>query len=463
MSLQLYKNIRKDIDTQKYLFLSTGYASNVSSSQLQYLNNGFDIYVVLHENSQMAQQVEFNPEVKLVFDSASSAKSKGIEYRGVMEKVTDKKTNFEYAKKFTRRFRRFKSYFFSRKTTVYRIKPVEIRRIQFDNRTDESILEFKENDRGYFSKMLFKFGKICKSWKEATRVHLITTSLGSVLLGNAMAWSIRGMFDWTLFGLTVLGTILIHLGANMMNDFHDHLTGNDTFNLFHNEITGGSRIIQKGVFSPEKVLLSSIILLLSGVGLGLYINYLVPGNGLLIFGLIGLVLTIGYSIPGLKLIYRGLGEITLSLAFGMVITVGSYFVQTGGTLEAAPFIAAVPLTFFVLLTLFINEFQDYRADKNADKKTLVVRIGDKWKAMRLFSFLIFLPYVWIVPFVIVGLMPWWSLLMLLTLPLAIIAIRKGSIKYRKIYELLIVNKLTITIHFLTAVLLSLAYILDKIV
>ncbi len=460
MSLQLYKNIKKDIDTQKYLYLSSAYSSNIASSQLQYLNRGFDLYVILQDNSKLAQQVEYSPEVQVVFDSASSAKSKGIKYRGVIEKITDKDENYRYAKKFTRRFRRFKKFFFNRKTTLYRIKPIEIRRIQFGNRFNDNVLEFKENDKNAIQKLLFKGKKIIKSWVKATRISFVLTSLVSVLLGAAVAYSETGNFNQYYFWLTLLGTMLIHLGANMLNDFYDHQTGNDQMNFFHNELTGGSRVIQKGVFSKEKVLITSILLLLSGIGIGLFLNYLVGGFGILIIGFVGLFLAIGYSVPGLKFAYRGMGEIAIGLSFGLVITVGSYFVQAAN-LSFVPFIAAVPAAIFVFLIIYINEFQDYRADKNSGKKTLVVRISSKYKAMRYYSLLIFLPYVWILPFVVFRLLPIWSLLMMLTLPLSIIAIKKGSVKYRKIYELLIVNKLTITIHFLSTLLLAVGFYLKS--
>lgn len=462
MSLSFYKNIKNEIDSKNYLFLSTGYSSNISSTQLQYLNNGFEIFVVLPENSKIAQQVDYNPEVQLVFDSASNGKSKGIIYRGIVEKITEKNENFEFAKKFSRKFRRFKSYFFSRKTFVYKIKPIEIKRIQFDQQNDDNVLTFKENEKSSLEKLAFKLKTVVRTWVEATRLPFISASVGSVLLGTAMAWRIGGTFNMTYFLLTLLGAIVVHLGANMLNDYYDHITGNDAANTFHNELTGGSRVIQKGVFSPEKVILSSILFLLSGAGIGLYLNAILPGNMLLFIGIAGIFLCVGYSTPVLKFSYRGFGEFAVGIAFGLLITLGSYFVQSG-TISWLPVIASTPLSILVFQILFINEFQDYRADKNSSKKTLVVRIGDKFKAMKVYSAILFLPYIWVIPFAVLGLMPYWSLLIFLTLPLAIIAVKNGSVKYRKIFELLIVNKLTIGIHLLISILLSVGYILDKFV
>ena len=461
MSLQFYKSIKNEIDTQKYLNLSSSYSSNTSLTQVQYLNTGFDLYVIMPENSKLAQQVEYNPEVQVIFDTVPSGKSKGIIYKGVIEKITDKEENYEYAKKFARKFRRFKGFFFSRNTFLFKIKPIEIKQIQFDQIKEENVLTFKENTKSVLEKLNFKIKTVIKTWIEATRLPFVTASFGSVFLGTTVAWAVDGVFNLNLFLLTLLGALFVHLGANMLNDFYDHITGNDAGNLFYNELTGGSRVIQKGIFSPEKVILSSIVLLLAGSGIGLYLNAILPGNILLVIGLVGIFFTVGYSTPVLKFSYRGIGEIVVGLAFGMVTTVGSYFVQTG-SLNSTVFIASVPLSIFVFLILFINEFQDYRADKASGKKTLVVRIGDKWKAMKVYSIIIFLPYIWVIPFVIFGFLPLWSLIIFITLPMAIIAVKNGSTKYRRIYELLIVNKLTIILHLLISILLSLAFVLDKI-
>jgi len=463
MSLQLYKNLKRDIDTQKYLFISASYGSNNTSTQLHYVNSGFEVYVVLHQNSQLAQLVEYNPEVKVVIDSASTAKTKGIEYKGIIEKIDDKDQNYDYAKKFTRRFNRFKSYFFSRKTFVYRIKPIQIKRIEFEQQFDDNVLEFKENDRSVWQKMAFKGKTLVRAWKEATRLQYLSTPLASVLLGTIMAWTINDSFNLGKLLLTLLGITLIYLGSNLLNEFFDHIAGKDKTSLFLNSFTGGNKVIQKGVFSAEKVLLSSIIFILSGSAIGLSLAYMIESYWLILIGFVGILLAVGFSSPVLKYSKIGLGEIAIGFAFGTVITFGSYFVQSDGVFSYLPIIASVPLSLFVMLVLFINEFQDYRADKNCGKKTIVVSIGDKFKAMKIFSILLFIPYLWIIPFAIFGLMPWWSFLIFLTIPMAIIAVKQGSTKYRKIFELSIVNKLTIGIHFLTSVLLSLAYVLDKII
>ena len=462
MSLQFYKSLKNEIDTKKYLFISASYGANITSTQVQYINSGFGLYIILPENSTISQQIKYNPEVKIVLDTALEGKTKGISYKGIIEKVTDKNDVYAWRKKFTLKFRRFKNYFFHNRNNVYEIKPIEIKRILFDTQANDNVLTFKENEQSAMKILNFKFNTFIKLWIQAVRLAFVTSSFGSVFLGAAIAWSMGFGFNLILFLLTLLGTFFVHSGANMINDFYGHITGNDAANYNHNKFTGGSRIIQNGVFSPEKVLLASLIFLGAGSGIGFYLNAILPGNLLLLIGFIGIFLCVGYSTPVLKLSYRGLGELSVGIAFGFVITLGSFFVQAG-EFHMVPLLAAVPLGILVFLILYINEFQDYRADKNTNKKTLVVLIGDKWKAIKVFNVLIFLPYVWIAVFCLIGILPLWSLITFLTLPLAIIAVKNSSVKYRKIYELLIVNKLTIGIHFLTAILISLAFVLDKIV
>ena len=137
---------------------------------------------------------------------------------------------------------------------------------------------------------------------------------------------------------------------------------------------------------------------------------------------------------------------------------------------------SVPFGIFIALVLFINCFQDYNADKAANKNSWVVKLagpGDKanyrkpfsvWKGLMVISFLL-----------IVGASiyakNYFTLIALIPLLIFNFASRKGSdwlIEWEKEdanlqqlpYELLIVNVSTIGIHFLTGVLLTIGVLLS---
>ena len=68
------------------------------------------------------------------------------------------------------------------------------------------------------------------------------------------------------------------------------------------------------------------------------------------------------------------GEFLIFMAFGPLVTLGAYYVNTGDMcLEA--FAVGVPQGFLITGVIWINQFPDYEADKSAGKKNLVVLLG----------------------------------------------------------------------------------------
>lgn len=64
----------------------------------------------------------------------------------------------------------------------------------------------------------------------------------------------------------------------------------------------------------------------------------------------------------------------MGTTFGPLLMLGTYVVQTG-QLSARPLLVGVPLGILIAAVLWINEFPDYEADRRANKRNLVVRMG----------------------------------------------------------------------------------------
>jgi 1,4-dihydroxy-2-naphthoate octaprenyltransferase len=111
-----------------------------------------------------------------------------------------------------------------------------------------------------------------------------------------------------------------------------------------------------------------------GAALGLHLNFAQPGNLVLVVGLAGIALAHFYTAPPVKLAYRGLGEIAVGLAFGVLPVVGAYYVQTG-TMSWRVVMASLPISFAVVLVLWINQIVDFKPDRDTGKKNLVVVMG----------------------------------------------------------------------------------------
>ena len=79
------------------------------------------------------------------------------------------------------------------------------------------------------------------------RAPFFTASIIPVLVGTALAYAAKGIFNPLLFTLATITMIFLHAGANMANDYFDHLSGNDWGNRNPTPFSGGSQLIQQGL------------------------------------------------------------------------------------------------------------------------------------------------------------------------------------------------------------------------
>lgn len=291
------------------------------------------------------------------------------------------------------------------------------------------------------------------------RAEFLPGSVFPVLLGTAIAHARTGAFDPFLFALTLSGVVLIHLGANVSNDYFDHLSGNDALNTqFVRPFTGGSRLIQDGLISPRAVATLSIALLAAAAAVGAVLAAL-RGPYILLLGAIGIVSGVFYVAPPVRLASRGLGELVIGLNFGVLAVAGSYFVQTRSvSLESV--VASLPLAILIGGIVFINEFQDMNADALAGKKTLVVRMGLP-RAAFVYGWIMLASFAPTIIGVAAGLMPRMTLIALAALPFALKAIEIARGRYGAPKEMAPANALTIVCHTLTGALLTAGYLIAR--
>ncbi len=215
-----------------------------------------------------------------------------------------------------------------------------------------------------------------RAFARELRAEFLPASALAVFAGAALAFHDTGHWRGWLFVVCVLGVCALHAGANVLNDYFDHRSGNDAINTeFIRPFTGGSRLIQQGVLRPNEVLGLGAALLGVGVGVGVYL-VVRAGAGVLPFMALGVLAGVGYSIPRFGLAARGAGEMTVAIAFGVLPVTGAYYVQTG-TVTAGAFALSLPVAVLIAAVLFINQFPDSRADRAVGKRHWVVRLGLK--------------------------------------------------------------------------------------
>ena len=469
-----------------FMTLSTSVSGNSSAANVYFANDGLDIYFFTFNPTRKAVQINFNPKVQCVVRPDGEDGIKELQIDGYAEKITDqseKDKAREAVLKVTEAFSEYMHDDFLIANDVvgyYKIKPTVIKYVDFFAETQFEWMEIPENRPSMLSEWLGGLGRTIKRWMTIVRAPFLTATIAPILLGSAIAYKQFGTFDWSIFWLVLLGGVFAQCGTNTINDYFDHKSRTDELNKLASPFNGGSRAIQSGLMTPANMLLVSILFFGLTIGIGLELNNLLFENYfaisiLMYLGLIGVFLGIMYT-GFLKLAYNGFGDLAVFIGFGPLMVYGAAYMQHQSVDPVTTLLFSIPVGIFIALVLFINCFQDYNADKAANKNSWVVRLagpGDKanyrnpfkvWKSLMLLSFAI-----------IFGVSLYtgelFTLIALLPLLIFNFASKKGSSwldEWEKEdanlqqlpYELLIVNVSTIGIHFLTGILLTLGILIS---
>jgi len=208
----------------------------------------------------------------------------------------------------------------------------------------------------------------------AARPQYLGASAAPVLVGSMLGYAVSGSFSWALFLLATLSIMALHAGANVINDYFDHLSRNDWVNEHPTPFSGGRQFIQKGILSPQATLLAGLAYLAVGSGIGLLIVALTQSGFVLGIGLLGVLGAFFYTARPLQLGYRGVGEIMIGFLFGILPVYGSYHLQAG-SVDWLPLLPALIVAVLIFLVILINEFPDLPADRQVGKRTMVVVFG----------------------------------------------------------------------------------------
>jgi len=207
----------------------------------------------------------------------------------------------------------------------------------------------------------------------------------------------------------LMAALLIQIGTNFANDVFDFKKGTDTW-----ERTGPLRVTQAGLLTPHQVLAGTGLAFGLAMLIGLYLVFL-GGWPILLIGIFSILCGMAYTGGPYPLGYNGLGDLFVFIFFGLVAVGGTYYVQAG-SLETSALLAALPIGCLATAILVVNNLRDRENDKKAGKRTLAVRLGERftrWEYIYLLGFAYSVPlFIWLT-----GRASFWILLPLLTLPL----------------------------------------------
>jgi len=294
----------------------------------------------------------------------------------------------------------------------------------------------------------------------ATRLPFLTATFVPILLGIAVA-GYHGEFNLWLALVTILAGAAIHIGLNVANDIFDAQSGADEANYRPTQYSGGSRVIQRGILPISRMIVISTVAYIVGATLGIYLVIQTGSWQLLAIGVTGIFLSVFYTAPPLRLVHHGLGEITTALGFGPVMVLGAYVVQTG-ELAWEPLVASIPVAILIALILYVNEIPDRPSDAAVGKRTLPVRLSrdivtQGFLVMALAAFAV------VVGGVVSNVLPVYTLIALVALPL-VFQVYSGIQKYYDSpYELMATMGKNVQLHLATGLLLFIAYVVAGVV
>lgn len=245
------------------------------------------------------------------------------------------------------------------------------------------------------------------AWYSAARPRTLTATYVPLGLAAVIALQ-QGVFDLIPFVLSLIGALFLQIAANFINEYFDFKRGADEFKQ-----AGQGMTIKNQILTPNDVLIGAIVSVVAGslIGLPLLIH---SGPLLLWIGLGGVLVVITYTAGPFPLAYNGLGEVAVGIFMGPLMVLGAYYVMARH-FDITPVIAAIPISFMVAAILHANNIRDMDADSAVNKRTLAVLFGLRF-ARAEYLFLVGGTYIALIVLVVFNIIPWTTLLALITLP-----------------------------------------------
>ena len=207
------------------------------------------------------------------------------------------------------------------------------------------------------------------------RLRTLPLSLSGIIAGSAVAYY-QGFWDWTIFGLAMLTTVLFQILSNLANDYGDGVKGTDNDNR-----VGPERMVQSGLIS-QKEMRNAVVLLsvMSFISAGLLIYFGVqqmPVSVLwfyVVLAILCVAAAITYTVGKKAYGYHGLGDLMVFIFFGLVSVLGVYSLFSKAFV-AENILLATGIGLLSVAVLNLNNMRDIINDTAAGKNTIVVKMG----------------------------------------------------------------------------------------
>ncbi len=226
--------------------------------------------------------------------------------------------------------------------------------------------------------------KSSKSWFLAARPKTLTAAVVPVLVATSLAYQEFHQTFWWVTTLSLLASIFIQIGTNLVNDAVDFKKGADTESRI-----GPQRVTQAGIFAAHHVLWMGTLFFALAVLCGIPL-FLQGGWPILIIGIVSVLMGYGYTAGPFPLAYLGLGDLFVILFFGLIAVGGIFYLHSGAYTTSA-LISGLQVGFHCTVLIAINNLRDSPQDSLVNKRTLPVRFGIRFARAEI-AFLIWAPF-----------------------------------------------------------------------
>jgi len=201
-------------------------------------------------------------------------------------------------------------------------------------------------------------------WILGARIKTLPAAIAPVIVGTSLADQIQVINAL----LALIVSLSLQIAVNYANDFSDGVRGTDTNRV------GPTRLVASKLATASSVKNASFISFFVAIIAGTLLAFN-TSVWLIAVGLISILAAWGYTGGKKPYGYLGFGELAVFIFFGVVATVGSYYVQVEQTSSSA-LLLSIPMGSLSCAILVINNLRDLNQDKLVSKRTMAVKLGD---------------------------------------------------------------------------------------
>lgn len=207
---------------------------------------------------------------------------------------------------------------------------------------------------------------------QSLRLRTLPLSMSGIILGAGLA----GWQNWPVFALAICTTLSLQILSNLSNELGDAQKGTDSDQ--HGRVAYG---MQAGtITAPQMKAMIGVFIFLS-ILFGTSLIYCAFGSLIgvksLLFILLGLLAIIGamtYTLGRHSYGYMGLGDLGVFVFFGLVSTLGSFYLQTQ-FMSWETICCGIAIGLPCVGVLNLNNIRDMNNDRAHGKRTFASLLG----------------------------------------------------------------------------------------